>query len=109
MNYLSSLSPEVRAALRPDASQQQRRAATKQVISELVGVTFFGQLLKMARNTAFKGDYGHGGRGEEIFRGQLDMHLVQRASKAMSRGLHEALYSRYIPAGLETESENGQG
>ena len=39
---------------------------------QLVGMTFFQTLMQTAENTALKGKYGHGGRGEEIFREQMN-------------------------------------
>src|SRR5690606_32188403 len=47
------------------ASTERRQAMLRQAVDEMVGVTFFGQMLKMARNSPLKGEIGHGGRGEE--------------------------------------------
>ncbi len=73
----------------------QRQTALRTAVNEVVGTTFFGELLKTARNSTLKGEYGHGGRGEEIFRGQLDLELARRAGSAMDNGLSETLYRRY--------------
>jgi len=76
------------------AARQQRLAKLRRTVNEVVGVTFFGQMLKMARDSTFKGSYGHGGRGEEIFAAQLDMELAQRAGGAMNNSLSDAIYER---------------
>lgn len=59
---------------------------------EVVGSAFFGTLLKMMRNDPFKGAYGHGGRGEEAFAGQLDGVIAERLGTAMKRGPGNAVY-----------------
>jgi len=47
-----------------------------------VGETFFGQMLKAMRKTVGKPAYFHGGRGEEVFQGQLDQMLAEQMTKA---------------------------
>ena len=59
---------------------------------EVVGSAFFGTLLKMMRNDPFKGKYGHGGRGEEAFAGQLDGMIAERLGTSMQRGPGQAVY-----------------
>ncbi len=78
------------------ASLEQRKAMLRQAADELVGVTFFGTMLKMARNSRLKGSFGHGGRGEDIFGAQLDQELARRAGQGMKNGLSEAIYNRLV-------------
>ncbi len=78
------------------ASVQQRKAMLRQAAEEMVGVTFFGQMLKMARNSRLKGELGHGGRGEEIFGAQLDQELARRAGSGLRNSLSEAIYNRLV-------------
>ncbi len=78
------------------ASPQCRRAMLRQAVDEMVGVTFLGEMLKIARNSALKGELGHGGRGEEIFAGQLDLELARRAGQGTRNSLSEAIYNRLI-------------
>jgi len=73
----------------------KRQRMLRQAVSELVGATFYGPLMKMARNNPFKGKIGHGGRGEEMFGAQLDMELARRASLKERGGLAETIYRRY--------------
>jgi len=78
------------------ADRPQREAMLRQAVDEMVGVTFFGPMLKMAHNSALKGKYGHGGRGEEMFQAQLDMELARRVGRGMKNGLSESIYQRYV-------------
>jgi len=87
---IQSLSPAQVASANP----AQRRQMLRQAIDEVVGATFYGPMLKMARDNPFKGEFGHGGRGEEIFGAQLDMELARRASHASRNGLSDAIYRR---------------
>jgi hypothetical protein len=87
---IQSLSPARVASANP----AQRRQMLRQAIDEVVGATFYGPMLKMARDNPFKGEFGHGGRGEEIFGAQLDMELARRASHTSRNSLSDAIYRR---------------
>ncbi len=65
-------------------------------IDEFVGIVFYGEMLKAMQNSSLKGKYGHGGRGEEVFAGQLHQELAQRAGRARSFPLSDAIYKRFI-------------
>ncbi len=58
----------------------------------VVGSVFYGRLLRTMRESQLKGRFGHGGRGEEAFGGQLDGILAERAGMASSRGVGDAVY-----------------
>lgn len=73
----------------------------RQAAKEVVGSTFFAPMLKMARDNALKGKYGHGGRGEEIFGAQLDMELARRASHRLDGGLVDAVVKSLSKRGME--------
>jgi Rod binding domain-containing protein len=77
--------------LSPDA----RRATLRQAANELVGGLMFGTMLKMARNVPFRSEFGHGGRGEDMFGSLLDQELAVRASKKMDTGLTEAIVKKF--------------
>lgn len=77
------------------ASAEQRHQMLRQAAGEVVGAVFFAPMLKMARECPFKGEYGHGGRGEEVFGAQLDMELARRASHRLDSGLTEAMVRRF--------------
>jgi hypothetical protein len=77
----------------PRDSQQYQELLRKRV-DELVGITFYGTLLKTMRTSVLKGSYGHGGRGEDVFGGQLDILLAQRAGHARRFQLNDAICRR---------------
>jgi hypothetical protein len=72
----------------------QRSALLRQTVNEVVGVTFFQPMLKAAHSSVLKGKYGHGGRGEEIFQGQLDAQLATYMGRGVRTGMGEALYRK---------------
>ena len=76
------------------ADDHGRHLRTK--IDEFIGIAFYGELLKAMRNSPLKGEYGHGGRGEEVFAGQLHMELAQSAGRARSSPLTDAIYKELI-------------
>ena len=64
----------------------------RETTAQVVGSVFYGTLLKTMRQSVIQGDFGHGGRGEEIFAGQLDALIAERAGGATRGGLGETLY-----------------
>lgn len=77
----------------------QREAMLRQTVNEVVGVTFFEPMLRAAHNSALKGKYGHGGRGEEIFQGQMDAHLAREMGRGVRTSLGDALYRKLSRGG----------
>ncbi len=92
---------ELRPSEVAGAGRERRLEMLRQAAQEIVGVTFFAPMLKMARESVLKGRYGHGGRGEEMFRAQLDDELARRASLAMHNSLSDTICRRL--AGRVTE------
>lgn len=66
----------------------------KQSARQVVGSVFYGTLLKSMRESSFKGKYGHGGRGEEVFSAQLHNVLAEKMGAATEGGLADVLYDR---------------
>lgn len=90
LDSLQTLSPERIAG----ASTGQRQQMLRQAVNELVGSTFYAEMLKMSRANPFKGKFGHGGRGEEVFGAQLDQELARRAGAASNSKMTDAIYKR---------------
>jgi hypothetical protein len=90
-----------------EAKARARRLRGK--IDEFVGIAFYGELLKATRNSSLQGEYGHGGRGEEVFAGQLHMELAQQAGRARRSPLTDAIYRKLIDgtrrAARQTEAQ----
>lgn len=85
-------------ASRVTVDRARRDKVLRARIDEMVGMTFYGTLLKTMRNSSLKGPYGHGGRGEEIFANQLDMVFAQELGKASRFDLSEAIFRRLTGA-----------
>lgn len=67
----------------------------REKFTQFAGQTFYGQLMKAMRSTVDKPAYFHGGRGEEVFQGQLDQVLVDRMSKATASTFAEPMYELF--------------
>ncbi|MFH1416789.1 MAG: hypothetical protein ABII12_00670 [Planctomycetota bacterium] len=75
---------------------------TRKAVGEFVGNVFYGTLLRQIQDSKLKGTYMHGGRGEEVFRGQLNMELAKRMGAAKNDPITERLYAsieRNLPGG----------
>lgn len=96
MNTINATTFNLSTAKAASASLEQRKAMLHQAAEEMVGVTFFGEMLKIARSSKLKGEFGHGGRGEEVFGGQLDQELARKAGSGMKNSLSEAIYNRLV-------------
>lgn len=79
----------------PRATQGDPLSKLRDAVDQVVGSVFYGTLLKTMRESPLKGTIGHGGRGEEMFQGQLDQLLVERAGGARSYDLNEAIVKRF--------------
>jgi hypothetical protein len=60
-------------------------------LGEFVGNIFYGTLIKQMQESKLKGKYFHGGRGEEVFQGQLGMELAGRLGKAANNAVVNSL------------------
>ena len=67
----------------------------REAADRIVGSAFYGTLLRIQRESGFKGPYGHGGRGEEVFRAQLDQIFAEQAGRARSFSLSDNIVARY--------------
>ena len=81
------------------ATMTPRQKELKAVVGELVGSVFFGEVFKAVRESKLKGEYGHGGRGEEIFSAQLHDVLARKMGRSSRLGLNDAIY-RYFEKNL---------
>ena len=105
-----TVSPATANPLAIAASEAQRENQSKLVelrhaAEQLVGITFFQTLLQSAHNSTLKGEYGHGGRGEEIFTAQLDVIFAERAAESSRFGLVDEIYARMAKRYLPNEDD----
>lgn len=84
----------------------------RETAGKVVGSVFYGTMLKAMRDSSFKGDYGHGGRGEEVFSAQLHSLYAEGLGESTDRGLQGALYrslAKQQRAMSETQLRRTQG
>lgn len=87
MSGLSAIQPTTTRA----APLEHVRTRLRQATDQLVGSVFYGALLKNMRASGLRGEYGHGGRGEEVFAAQLDQILAEQAGRARGYDLSDAI------------------
>jgi Rod binding domain-containing protein len=54
-------------------------------------------MLKSMRSTVGKPAYFNGGRGEQVFQGQLDQTMAQQMTKASASKLADPMFERQFP------------
>lgn len=81
-------------------------ALLRRRIGELSGTVFYTTLIKEMEKSTFRTKLMHGGRGEEVFRGQLALELGKSIGGAANDPVAQRLYSaakrqltRAAPAG----------
>lgn len=73
-----------------------------------VAMTFYGQMLKLARQSPFKSDLFSGGRGGEAFGGLLDGKLAEHMSRAAGEKLVKSLVKRMEARAATSHSTDAQ-
>lgn len=81
------------AAASPAAGSREPK--TREVFQDFVGQTFYGQMLKALRKSTGKAAYFNGGRGEEVFRQQLDQVLAEKLSAASAEQFSGPMYELF--------------
>ncbi|MBN2560367.1 MAG: hypothetical protein JXQ75_05495 [Phycisphaerae bacterium] len=82
---------DVRGSSSPPASAAEDRLL-RQRVGEFVGDVFYGTLIRQMQASKLKGEYFHGGRGEEVFQAQLGMELAQRMGRAIDDPIANRIY-----------------
>lgn len=72
--------------------KKPRSLQDRKTVGQFVGNAFYGTLLKQVQESKMKGAFGHGGRGEEVFNGQLSMEFAKRIGQSHNDPLSERLY-----------------
>lgn len=79
-------------AEKPAAIGKSKEAADfRKQIGEFVGNIFYGTLIKQMQESSFKTKYFSGGRGEEVFQGQLGIELAQRLGRSANNPVADKL------------------
>ena len=96
------------AAQETSGLPQRSDGELREVFTQFVGQTFFGQMLKAMRSTVGKPAYFHGGQAEEIFRGQLDQTLAEHMTEASADRFATPLFDRQFPHLAAEQQQSGQ-
>ncbi len=98
VDYAKPVGPTLQSVTRqagkpvPHATTAQGLGQLRELSGEIVGSIFYGTLLRTMRESVLKGEYGHGGRGEDIFAAQLHGLFAERLGAAKQNPLAESLY-----------------
>jgi hypothetical protein len=82
-------------APRPPATEagvSKEDAVLRKRLGEFVGNIFYGTLIRQMNDSSLKGAYLHGGRGEEVFQGQLGMEFATRLGRAPNDPITNKLF-----------------
>lgn len=77
--YLSTQQPAGPAGTGAEPADQSQ---VREKFDAFVGQSFYGQLMHEMHKTVGKAHYFNGGRGEEVFQGQLDQVFAEEMSRA---------------------------
>lgn len=77
------------------SSGQGDDAQLKELTEMLVSTAFIMPMFEKMREDPLAANLFHGGRGEKVFRQQLDQVMADRISAASSLGLADALYNQF--------------
>jgi Rod binding domain-containing protein len=85
--------------MQPTATEPNRAGneELRKHFTQFVGETFYGQMIKSMRSTVGKPAYFHGGRGEEVFRAQLDQTLAEHMTAATADRFADPMFHQQFP------------
>ncbi len=96
-NSLTRNSADLATQFNAKKTPAEKIAELHDRFTQFVGETFYGQMLKSMQATVGKPAYFDGGRGEEVFRGQLNQTLAEHMSKAAADRFADPLFHRQFP------------
>ncbi len=71
---------------------QKEELTAQDAFQDFVAGTFYKMMLKSLRSTEQKPAYFHGGRAEEIFKGQLDQTIAEDLAKEHGAAFSDPLF-----------------
>lgn len=80
-------------ALKPNRAAG--RDVLRERVGDFVGNVFYGTLMRQMQSSKLKGKYFHGGRGEEVFQGQLNQELATRMGKSVADPIAKKMYEAF--------------
>ena len=76
-------------------TETPKRDEVREKFDQFVGESFYGMMLKSMRKSVGKTPYFDGGRGEEIFTGQLDQMLSEKMTEASADEFTGPMYELF--------------
>lgn len=89
---------------KPPGLASNKADEVREQFTQFVGEAFYGQMMKAMRSTVGKPAYFHGGRGEEVFQGQLDQKMTEHLTKASAAQFADPMFERQFPQYAEKDS-----
>lgn len=80
----------------PQRAASSKKAEMREKVGDLVGNIFYGTLLRQMQQSKIKGEYFHGGRGEEVFQAQLGMELAKRMGQSPNDPMANMIYDAFV-------------
>lgn len=81
--------------LSAEQSPSADKSELKEAFDDFVGQTFYGLMLKQLRQSVNKPAYFHGGRGEEVFQGQLDQIIAEKLSDSDNGSMSQSMFDLF--------------
>lgn len=91
---MSAISENLAALGQRRTPDGTRLAGLRDAAGKAAGSAFYGTLFQMMRDSKFKTEIGHGGRGEEVFSAQLHGIFAERLGQSGRNNLGDVLYRR---------------
>ena len=106
ISYNNDAAMRMATTSRPGVEEWSRRAAAgkggpsenpqlREKLGEFVGDIFYGTMIRQMNDSKLKGEYFHGGRGEQVFQAQLGMELARRMGRATGDPISNHLYDAW--------------
>ncbi|MBX3396902.1 MAG: rod-binding protein [Phycisphaerae bacterium] len=83
-------------------NREAGRDVLRERVGEFVGNVFYGTLMRQMQSSKLKGKYFHGGRGEEVFQGQLNQELATRMGKSVADPIAKKMYEAFARFGRDS-------
>lgn len=80
----------------PARAASAKRADMREKVGDLVGNIFYGTLMRQMQDSKIKGEYFHGGRGEEVFQAQLGMELAKRMGQSPNDPMANMIFDAFV-------------
>jgi len=97
-------------ALEQRAAARSGGREAREHVGEFVANIFYATLMRQMEQSSLKSEYYHGGRGENVFRGQLHLELAKRIGRSVNDPVGNRLYEsiqRHQLRGSRDGAEDG--